>query len=167
VVTSNARHRVSAGASNPIGGAVHLAGPGAGLATDGACGRDVEGRPRRVAGHLGPLARVDMGAHEFSHVSLSAFPASAISVQIDASGTPGLFAFLWVGFGESEICLPPAGALLFDPSLPYVLVPWGPLPQSRVASAFLLPPGVTVRLQAMVVAGASGNLSGPHDLGGE
>ena len=95
-------------------------------------GRDVMGVPRILDGDLDGMRALDMGAFEFSHVTLAvlgdATPGGAISVISD--GTPGLQTFLFYGFSPSETELGPFGSLFIDLTAPWGLFPWLPLPSS-------------------------------------
>lgn len=138
----------------------------AGSPFDDACGVDVSGRPRRVSGHLTLASRVDMGAHEFSHVDLTVTRTGPLAYTLDSAGTAGLPALLFVGVAPGAMCLDPAGVLLVDLSSPFAVVAWPATPASvpvTVPASALGDPFVVQQL----VLGASpgtGNLSAAVEL---
>lgn len=132
-----------------------------GSATDFTCGVDVAGAPRRVSGSLTPIARIDMGANEFSNVTLEATKLTGINTfQLASSGTAGLPTVLFASVATAELCASPAGTLLVDLAAPSSIVPWLPLP-SQVQ--LTIPPAAIAELHVQQLAlgpsPGTGNLS--------
>jgi hypothetical protein len=127
-------------------------------------GQDVDRNPRLLDGDLNGVARIDMGAFEFTHVRLSAsvLNLGAGSVQLEASltGTAGMPALLGLGQAGLGLELNPFGALFLNPLQPYVVQPMGVLPTAQ--SVQLVATGLVLQLQAFVLGpGGSGQLSNP------
>lgn len=128
-------------------------------------GLDRVGALRVLDGDLDGRLRVDMGAFEFTHVRLTVgdtrIGGGGHRVRVDASGTAGMPTVLALGAPATPFLFPPFGALWFDPTL-FATVPLGLIPATLTLDA---PPGAfDVVLQAMVAAGASGQLSNPVAL---
>jgi hypothetical protein len=126
--------------------------------------QDAADNPRVLDGDQNGVARVDMGALEFTHARLAAAVASAgpglVQLSVNASGTAGLPALLGIGFAGAGLALPPFGALFLDPLQPFLTQPLGVLPAA--AGAQLSASGVVLALQAFVLGPAgSAQLSNP------
>lgn len=133
----------------------------AGAPSDGVCGVDRDGAPRRVSAAFLPPARVDMGAYEFRHASLAAPPTGPLAWQLATTGTAGLSTLLFAGLPSGVTCVAGAGTLLFDLGQPFVVVPWLPIPSS-VGLSIPAVPGLPSQLvlQAAAIGPAGGaNLS--------
>jgi hypothetical protein len=123
-------------------------------------GRDVAWNPRLLDGDLNGTLVVDRGAHEFSNVSLtvtgSATPGG--SLTFDTSGTAGLPVLLVVGVGTSELAVKKLGALFVDLASPFVILPFGTIPNTQnVTIDPSLPVPLTAFLQEAALAPGAGN----------
>lgn len=138
-----------------------------GKPTDSACGWDLGGRPRRVSGLLNSVARVDMGATEFSHVDLSVTQTGPLAFTINTTGTAGLQTLLLLGTAPGTSCVPPAGTVGFDMGASWTAVPWPAIP-STVPFDVPLSPAILGDLILQQVAlgplAGTGNLSRPVPL---
>jgi hypothetical protein len=126
---------------------------------------DLLGFPRELDGDLDGLARVDMGASEFSHVALQAVVqvdagTSASSLFVEVQGPRSMLAQLFVASTPGFFPLPPYGAFLFDPQGGWMRFPLGVLPESFEVNVTPLV-GVMgpVVLQAFGFQRGAGNLS--------
>lgn len=113
------------------------------------------GNPRQLDGDLNRTLRIDMGAFERSHcrlaVSGQATPGG--TVQVTASGTPGLDVHLAVSVFPAATLLRPVGIAFFDPTAPVKRVRLGPMPTVQTLT---LPPGLPVPLDVTLQALAIG-----------
>jgi parallel beta-helix repeat protein len=143
------------------------ASPGidAGDPSDTPAGFDPRGVPRFLDGDLDTIQRVDVGAHEFTNVTLDSGGrvSAGDSVLVLAKGTAGLPSFVALGFGTIELQLAPYGPLLLDPLKPIILgLSGATLPLSVVLTipSPYTGPGTTY-LQALILdpSTGAGNLS--------
>jgi len=124
-------------------------------------GRDVADVPRFLDGDLDRVQVVDRGAHEFCNVALaiSGSLTPGGSATLATSGTTGLPVVVIAGVATAELAAPPFGALFVDLSQPFVLFPYGTIPNSQVFNlSSSLPVPLTVELQAAALSGNAGNL---------
>lgn len=131
-----------------------------GDATLARSGRDVARNPRLLDGDLDGALVLDRGAHEFSNVALqvtgSATPGGVLA--FDTTGTAGLPVFLVAGAATSELAVKKFGALFVDLAAPFLIVPFGTIPNSQnVAIDPSLPVPLTVYLQEAALAPGAGN----------
>ena len=135
------------------------------LAPAGALARG--GHPRLLDGDLDGGMRVDMGAFEFSNVTLavtgSATPGGTLT--FDTTGTAGLSVFLAIGRPPGRTLLAPWGTSFLNPAAPIRLFALGTLPSSI---ALTIPAEVSGRFAIQTLALVSsggppppGNLSNP------
>jgi hypothetical protein len=124
-------------------------------------GLDAIGGLRLLDGDLNGSLVGDLGACEFAHARLAVAVDSARMVRIDATGTAGLPAALFVGAPATPLLIPPFGAVWFDPRVAFVLPP-GTLPASWSATA---PAGAFDLILQGLVAGTQGaQLTNPVPL---
>ena len=124
-------------------------------------GVDLTGTPRWLDGQLDGVLRVDMGAHEFTHVNLGLQFGAGNTATLTMAGSAGMTSVLIIGFpGSGGVVRPPLGALFLDLTLPFVAVPTGPVP---AALAITYPTGsYDLMFQAAAVSGPFGNVSNPQ-----
>ncbi|MEW6741867.1 MAG: choice-of-anchor Q domain-containing protein [Planctomycetota bacterium] len=140
-------------------------------------GQDLEGIPRVLDGKLLGVRRVDMGAHEFTHVRLavseppsrSSVPRRTSSRQlvISSTGTLGLPAFLIAGLARDERLLEPFGPLFIDLGAPSWICTWPRLPSTVWISVPRgMPSSVRLTLQQLALHPTSraGNFSSAADV---
>ena len=125
-------------------------------------GLDIAGVPRVLDGNLDRAMVLDRGAREFDNVLLTvtgpATPGGTLT--FDTNGTSGLALLMIVGFAEKERTVRPFGGLFVDLAFPFVIVPWGTIPDSRQLSIDpTLPTPTTVMLQELALSGPTGNFS--------
>jgi parallel beta-helix repeat protein len=80
-------------------------------------GKDIAGFPRVLNGVFDRRTVIDMGAHEFSHIRLTAGFAPMggdLQVNLSIQGLPGLFVILYEGYLPGETPFPPFGTFFFD-----------------------------------------------------
>lgn len=125
-------------------------------------GFDVGGVPRVLDGKLTRVLVLDRGAREFDNVQVAvsgqATPGGTIT--IDSTGTAGLAALLIVGAAERERIVLPFGSLFVDLTAPFVILPWGVLPNSQtitISPGFPVP--TTLTLQEAALSARVGNFS--------
>ena len=118
---------------------------------------DLGGIPRLLDGLLAGVARVDVGAHEFSNVYLSVggdtTPGGTLIVN--TAGTPGLLTWLFVGFQPATLCVPNAGGVFFDVA-GAVSFPWVSAPSSLPVPLSPATPTPLPLVLQQVVAGPLG-----------
>ncbi len=127
----------------------------AGLASDFVCGADLLGNPRRLDGTFGGASRVDMGAIEFSNISLDA-SVTGSDITITTSGTAGLNVVLVAGFQPGLTCLEKFGTFFIDFGGPFDMAPVGMLPSSIVVPLPAAMPPIEFELQAVGIDALSG-----------
>ena len=115
-------------------------------------GQDAAGNPRLLDGNLDRVMVVDMGAFEFNNVNLAitGSPTPGGTLTFDTEGTSGLPVLLMIGAAESEVTIRPWGSLFIDLNLPWLLLPWGTIPNVQslqIPSSFPVP--VTLFLQEL------------------
>jgi hypothetical protein len=120
---------------------------------------DVFGAPRTLDGNLDGSMVVDMGAVEFSNVTLSARltdPPSPM-VALDVQSTQPLWGYLVVGVSPGVTTVPPFGTLLIAPDGRFVRLFVGPLP-FHADYPVPVTPGIpdAVLLQALGIEPAAG-----------
>jgi predicted outer membrane repeat protein len=124
-------------------------------------GRDVANFPRFLDGDLDRVQVVDRGAHEFCNVALaiSGSLTPGGSATLATSGTAGLPVLVIAGGATAELAVRPFGALFVDLSQPFVIFPFGTIPNAVVFNlGASLPVPLTVELQAVALSGSAGNL---------
>jgi predicted outer membrane repeat protein len=124
-------------------------------------GADVAFYPRWLDGDLDRVQIVDRGAHEFSNVTLalSGTLTPGGTATLDASGTAGLAVLVVVGTTQGELDLRPLGALFVDLTAPFLIFPFGVIPNTQTFTIDPnLPVPLTVELQAAAFAAGAGNL---------
>ena len=129
-------------------------------------GTDVAGNGRLLDGDLDRSARVDIGAHEFSHLELTvgglATPGGVLDFDLEGTGSllGGILAFSTSP--TPGVLLPRFGPLFFDPALPFGTRAFGPLPATFSATIPpSLPLGTDLVFQAIGFdGGASGMRAG-------
>ncbi|MEW6745436.1 MAG: right-handed parallel beta-helix repeat-containing protein [Planctomycetota bacterium] len=109
------------------------------------CRTDVGGHPRQLDGSLDGVQRIDMGAHEFGHVSLDvtgdATPGGTLILH--TTGTAGLPVLLLGGTAPGQWCHPYLGAFFLDWSAPWRLFSWRLIPSIVAVS---IPPAIPTPL---------------------
>ena len=162
-------------------GFVDLAGGNLTLTSGSACidagdpaaaptGLDLGGHPRLLDGDLDRSLRVDMGAHEFSHVRLdvSGEPTPGGTITLSSTGTAGMELFLAVGSEPGETLLDPLGSVFFSLMAPVRVMRLGVIPNSTdLVIPVTISPPVSVVLQELAIGSVlpsgrrPGNLSNP------
>jgi hypothetical protein len=131
-------------------------------------GLDPAGFPRFMDGNLDKTRIVDMGAYEFDnvHVAVSGTLTPGGTLNLAATGTPGLQMFLFIGVVPAEAPLKSYGPLFMNLAAPSVLLAWPGLPSSvPLGIPASLPTPLPIIVQELGLApGApptAGNLSSP------
>jgi hypothetical protein len=125
-------------------------------------GLDIAGVPRVLDGNLDRGMVLDRGAREFDNVlfTITGPATPGGSLTFDTNGTSGLALLMIVGVAENERTVRPFGGLFVDLAFPFLIVPWGTIPDSRQLS---IPPTIptptTVMLQEIALSGPTGNFS--------
>lgn len=125
---------------------------------------DLVGAPRTLDGNLDGSMVVDMGALEFSNVTLSARltdPPSPV-VALDVQSAQPLLGFLLVGVAPGATTIPPFGTLLVAPAGVFVRVLVGPLPfhaDVPIPATPALPDQVFLQALGIQPAAGVGNFS--------
>lgn len=135
----------------------------AGDPTDLPTGADVAGHPRVLDGDLDRAMVLDLGAFEFDHVNLavSGAPTPGGVLTFTTTGTVGLPVFMCVGTASGELRIAPLGSLFIDLSSPWLILPWGTLPDQQswtVDPALPLPASFILQPFAVDSASRTGNL---------
>lgn len=133
----------------------------AGKVTLRPCEGDLFGGSRLIDGDLDRVMVVDLGALEFAHARLTvvgpAVEGQPLTILVD--GTAGLLTFLFVGTGSGAALFPPYGCLLVNLAGPSAIANVGNTPVSITAPLPAGTSGITLALQAIVLSGASGQLT--------
>lgn len=125
-------------------------------------GLDLAGVPRVLDGNLDRSMVLDRGAREFDNVLLTvtgpATPGGTLT--FDTTGTSGLALLMLVGASTQERSVPPFGGLFVDLGSPFLILPWGAIPDLRQLSIPAnFPAPATLYLQELGFSGNAGNLS--------
>ncbi len=123
-------------------------------------------QPRRLDGDFDVSVAIDIGAAEFSNVTLTLPVDQHTHVHVGIGGTPGLPAFLLIGGSsfQSGLFVNPAGHLFVNPAVS-ILVPYFSIPtpagQAINYPAAGVTPFVPTYWQALTSNGVGVNLSNP------
>ncbi len=139
----------------------------AGDPADLATGFDGSGVPRFTDGDLDGVARIDMGALEFSNVRLevTGSPTVGGSLTISVQGTSAANTLLFLSDAEATgLELFPYGPLGPNPAGTFLMLPWAPTPSSLTFTIPPFPTPITIVMQALllngpILSGTPGNLS--------
>jgi parallel beta helix pectate lyase-like protein len=125
-------------------------------------GPDVGSNPRLLDGNLDGILVLDRGAREFDnvHLDVSGTPTPGGSLTLTSSGTSGLSLLLLAGAAPGELFVNPFGALFIDLTQPFLIVPFGTIPNSQTFTlAPSFPAPVSFWLQEAAIGVGAGNLS--------
>ena len=130
--------------------------------TDGrCCQEDRYGNVRVLDGLLDNEKRIDMGGHEFAHVSLAVSGnwTPGGDVTLDTLVTPNInSAFLFIGLGETSFCHP-FGCFCIDFGNAWWFLQWPPFTSQVTIGIPPDAPELTILLQVLGLSATAGNTS--------
>lgn len=127
---------------------------------------DAAGSPRVQDGDFSGSMRLDHGAFEFAHLRLAVDGdlVGGGQLNVKVTGSANLPSFLVIATKSAALAVDPIGVLLFDPSAPWALVPWGAIPATKtIPLPASLPAGLHIRFQAFCRGAQGGNTSNAVD----
>ncbi len=130
--------------------------------------QDFYGNSRVLDGDVNDINTADVGAHEYSNVTLdyTGTPVAGSPITLVIDGTPGLTTYLSLGVGsDSGVFFPRFGYLFADLTKFWILFPVASAPTSfpmKIPGA--LGGGGTLFLQAVSFNAVTGNLSNPIEI---
>ena len=125
-------------------------------------GPDVGSNPRLLDGNLDGVLVLDRGAREFNnvHLDVSGTPTPGGTLTLTTSGTSGLTLLMLAGSAPGDLFVHPFGDLFIDLTQPFLLFPFGTIPNNQVVTLDpSMPAPVSFWLQEAALGAGAGNFS--------